>query len=261
MASRVIDKLNSIELKPILEINKSFEMAGSDVKSASEYWDEILRICEDLNISSKSETKSESPSLAPALNDEELQHLRNTVLELRKLCCCILGQLHDTNQNMAQLRNNLTEKELLFVNLSKQLVELKASYCLDRLKTFVAPSVQPTVIPDAALEKKETNMSKSCRNCETNHGLVQSLLTENERLERRLCFLVKSLQQLSSELRESHQNYDSLELAFNWCRNEMKSLLKMRNDECELMRERVNYLTSKLITVDRAYRATARKSA
>lgn len=271
-------------------INKS---NGSNVRIASEYWDDILRICEDVEhlIDKKQSNDSEdsqqvkekkqlfqvkqnssiSPendqtaSLGPGLN-EELQNLRNTVVELRKLCCCILGQLQNTHHNMAQLRNNLTQKELLSVTLSKQLVELKASYCLDRLKTFVTPIRQHTATAcqtnaqdstDASVEHKENQ--KNCFNCEKNRCLVPSLLSENERLERRLCILLKSLQQLSSELRESHANFDSLEIAFNWMRNEMKSLLKMRSDECELMRERVNYLTSKLLTVDRAYRASARK--
>lgn len=268
--------------------------AGStNIKKASDYWDDILRICEDVeqlmyrkhsgsvsdlnaarlfSTDTLIKTKSEPDMLSKLEQADELQHLRNTVIELRKLCSVIIGQLQNSHQSVAQLRNNLTQKELLSVSLSKQLLELKANYCLQRLQSLqqiqsetrqsIEPSSQQDLKPmELPTETVEPSKEKEACPCESNKFMMKELICENERLQKKLCCVLRSLQQLSAELRESHANYDHLEIAFNWMRSEMKSLLKMRSDECDLMRERVNYLTSKLLTVDRAYRTAAGKLA
>lgn len=251
---------------------------SSHIKTISDYWDDILRICEDAEqfmdrkhsgsvcdlyanrplTSSDAllKTKSEPDILLKVNKEDELLHLRNTVIELRKLCGVIIGQLQHSHESVAELRNNLTQKELLSVSLSKQLLELKANYCLQRLQSL---QQNHQMEKDELIES--TLASKGTCTCDSNSCLVQKMFAENERIQKRLYCVLRSLQQLSAELRESHANYDHLEMAFNWMRNEMKSLLKMRNDECELMRERVNYLTSKLLTVDRAYRTAITKLA
>jgi hypothetical protein len=259
------------------------------MKAASEYWDDILRICEDVeqlmerkhsgSVSDLNanrifspevlvKTKSEPDMSCKSDQSDELQHLRNTVMELRKLCSVIIGQLQNSNQSVAQLRNNLTQKELLSVSLSKQLLELKANYCLQRLQSLqqgkpVEPksAEKPSDSPTTETPTNAPVPSKKACSCDSSQCSIQGLISENERMQKKLACVLRSLQQLSAELRESHANYDHLEMAFNWMRSEMKSLLKMRSDECDLMRERVNYLTSKLLTVDRAYRAAAGKLA
>ena len=81
-----------------------------------------------------------------------------------------------------------------------------------------------------------------------------TLLHKNAVLERRLRISLKALQSLNNELKEAFQNYDYLEISFQCMQNKFKSILNIKKDEYELMKEKINYLTTKLIQVEKAYR-------
>lgn len=88
-----------------------------------------------------------------------------------------------------------------------------------------------------------------------------TLLNKNAVLEQRLRIALKALQSLNNELKEAFRNYDCLEIGFCAMQNKFKSILNIKRDEYELMKEKINYLTSKLIQAEKAYRESMEKLA
>lgn len=80
----------------------------------------------------------------------------------------------------------------------------------------------------------------------------ESLLSKNKQLGNRLIVSLKTIQRLNDELKESFENYDHLEIGFLYMKNKFRSILKIKKDEYDLMQEKINYLTSRLVEKERA---------
>lgn len=215
--------------------------------------------------------------------DSELDRIKSSIVELHKFCLNIINELQVTHTDLSELKGilglselkrNLIQKDILGLLLGNQLLNGSNNFQVDT--------------PDLLLkqnEMKSRNRIDSCAKTETTsrdqsadgQPLNQTddesdriyltrkqfdiLLNKNEQLEQRLRVSLRTLQNLNNELKESYQNYDHLEIAFLCIQNRFRSILKIKKDEFDLLEKKINYLTAKLVHVEKAYRSSLSKLA